>query len=91
MLTKKEIDNIYHMCYQLSPKYAADLSQEIYLILLEMNLSKINELRKKNELLYYTHGIIKNQFASRNSKFYRKIKRFDEKRENIQEDGYIQD
>jgi hypothetical protein len=54
-----------------------DLKQELMLILLEMNCSKLKELKQSNSLLHYVIRIITNMAMSNNSPFFYKYKKSD--------------
>jgi RNA recognition motif-containing protein len=56
-------------------EHIEDLKQEVIIILLGKEEKKIIELSKKNLLLYYTIGVIKNQYHSSSSEFYRKFRK----------------
>jgi hypothetical protein len=89
MLSNQEILEIKKIIYKLcSEKYRDDFEQEIYLIILQLDKNKIKELKEKNEFLPYIYGIIQNQYKSRNSAFYKKYIKWNEKRKDI-EDRYI--
>ena len=60
----------------VSPKYADDLIQEIYLILLEYDREKIIEMYNNKQLNFFLTRIIKNQINSVTSPFYRKYRKF---------------
>lgn len=91
MLSKQEIEEIKKIVYKLcSEKYRDDFEQEIYIIIMEIDKDKIKLLKEKNEFLPYVYGIIQNQWKSKNSNFYKKYKKYDEKRTDI-EDRNIQD
>lgn len=63
-----------------------DLSQDIYLQLLEMSEDKFKILQCGNQLKYYLVGLIKNQIFSCTSPYYYKYKRF--KHEEIDEETF---
>lgn len=60
----------------VSPKYVDDLTQEIYLILLEYDREKIIEMYNNKQLNFFLTRIIKNQINSVTSPFYRKYRKF---------------
>lgn len=53
-----------------------DFVQEIYLILLEYDSDKIIELWKNRQLNYFLVGIIKRQYNSTTSPYYKKYKKY---------------
>lgn len=53
-----------------------DFVQEIYLILLEYDSNKIIELWKNRQLNYFLVGIIKRQYNSTTSPYYKKYKKY---------------
>lgn len=83
----------------VSPKYMDDLVQEIYLILLEYNQTKLQEIYDKGQLNFFLTRIIKNQWCSNTSPFYKKYRKFydmvDGNNEGImidvEDDGYTED
>lgn len=83
----------------VSPKYMDDLVQEIYLILLEYNQTKLQEIYDKGQLNFFLTRIIKNQWCSNTSPFYKKYRKFydliDANNEGImidvEDDGYTDD
>lgn len=84
----------------VSPKYADDFIQEIYLILLEYNQTKLQEIYDKGQLNFFLTRIIKNQWCSNTSPFYKKYRKFydlvDGNNEGIMidvenDDGYTDD
>lgn len=83
----------------VSPKYMDDLVQEIYLILLEYNQTKLQEIYDKGQLNFFLTRIIKNQWCSNTSPFYKKYRKFydliDGNNEGImidvEDDGYTDD
>lgn len=53
-----------------------DFVQEIYLILLEYDSNKIIELWNNRQLNYFLVGIIKRQYNSTTSPYYKKYKKY---------------
>lgn len=53
-----------------------DLTQEIYLLLLEYNSEKIVEMYKKKQLKFFLIGCIQKQYHSVTSPFYKKYKKY---------------
>ena len=60
----------------VSPKYMDDLVQEIYLILLEYNQTKLQELYDNGQINFFLTRIIKNQWCSNTSPFYKKYRKY---------------
>lgn len=60
----------------VNPLYKDDLIQEIYMILLEYNKDKIVEMYEKKQLKFFIVRIIKNQYNSCNSPFFKKYKKY---------------
>lgn len=54
-----------------------DLSQDIYLYLLDMDNKMLNKLYNNNEINFYIIGMVKNNVYSSSSKYYRTYKKFD--------------
>lgn len=83
----------------VSPKYMDDLVQEIYLILLEYNQTKLQKIYDNGQLNFFLTRIIKNQWCSNTSPFYKKYRKFydliDGNNEGImndvEDDGYTDD
>lgn len=53
-----------------------DLTQEIYLILLEYDTEKIEQMYINGQLNFFIVKIINNQYFSANSPFYKKYKKY---------------
>ena len=60
----------------VSPKYMDDLTQEIYLILLEYNQEKLQSIYDKGQLNFFLTRIIKNQYFSKTSPFFKKYRKY---------------
>lgn len=65
--------------------YNNDLAQEVYLILLEYDADKINELIQKKQINFFISRIIMNQVFSSTSDFYRKYVKYDLNKRDITE------
>lgn len=52
-----------------------DLAQEIYLILLEYDHDKLQEMINNNQIKFFISRIITNQYNSKTSIFYKKYKK----------------
>lgn len=63
--------------------YPDDLAQEIYLILLEYDKEKIEEMYNKNQINFFISRIITNQAFSKNSPFYLNYKKWDLNKEEL--------
>jgi hypothetical protein len=66
-------DTCNNICYE--SELRKDLFQEILLIILTYNLQSLLELHSKNQLQYFIIKIIKNNYKSKTSNFYRKYKK----------------
>lgn len=60
----------------VSPKYFDDFVQEIYLILLEYDQEKLEAIYVKGDINFFLTRIIKNQWCSTTSPFYRKYRKY---------------
>lgn len=60
----------------VSPKYMDDLTQEIYLILLEYNQEKLQSIYDKGQFNFFLTRIIKNQYFSNTSPFFKKYRKY---------------
>lgn len=67
--------------------YPDDLAQEIYLILLEYDKDKIEEMYNKNQINFFISRIITNQAFSKNSPFYLNYKKWDLNKEELDFDN----
>ena len=79
ILDELERDNIIRdMCMNMrvSPNDIEDLIQEVYIILLEYSPNKIIELYEKKQLKFFIVGIIRRQYYSNTSPFYKKYKKY---------------
>lgn len=56
--------------------YRDDLIQETYLILLEYNKGKLEEIESKGDTRFFIAKIITNQINSKTSRFYYKYKKY---------------
>ena len=63
--------------------YPDDLAQEIYLILLEYDKEKIEDIYNKNQINFFISRIITNQAFSKNSPFYLNYKKWDLNKEEL--------
>lgn len=60
----------------VSPKYFDDFVQEIYLVLLEYDQEKLEAIYEKGDINFFLTRIIKNQWCSTTSPFYRKYRKY---------------
>lgn len=60
-----------------------DLSQLIYLILLEYDDAKLQDLWENKEIKFFIAAIIRNQYYSKTSTFYRIFRKYKVKAEDI--------
>ena len=67
--------------------YPDDLAQEIYLILLEYDKDKIEDIYNKNQINFFISRIITNQAFSKNSPFYLNYKKWDFNKEELDFDN----
>lgn len=58
-------------------QYLDDLSQDIYIQLLEIEDEKFDMLAKNNQIRYYLVGVCRNNIFSKTSPFYYKYKKYD--------------
>ena len=77
------IENIAHQSLSADLK---DLSQMVYLILLEYDESKLQDLWENNQMNFFLARIIVNQYRSCNSPFYTIFRKF---RTMVDESFYI--
>lgn len=79
ILDELERENIVRdICINMnvSPNDINDLVQEVYVILLEYRAEKIIELYNNKQLKYFLVGILKRQYHSNTSPFYKKYKKY---------------
>jgi hypothetical protein len=60
----------------VAEKYMDDFVQEMYLILLEYDQNKLQEIYDKGQLNFFLTRIIKNQWCSKTSTFYRTYRKY---------------
>lgn len=60
----------------VAEKYFDDFVQEMYLILLEYDQQKLQEIYNKGQLNFFLTRIIKNQWCSKTSTFYTKYRKY---------------
>lgn len=70
---ERMIENIAHRSLDANLK---DLSQMVYIILLEYDEDKIQDLYEHNQMNYFLARIIINQYQSCNSPFYKEFRKF---------------
>lgn len=79
ILDELERENIIRdMCLNMrvSPNDIDDLIQEVYVILLDYKADRIIEMYEKKQLKYFIVGILKRQYHSNTSPFYKKYKKY---------------
>ena len=64
--------------------YKDDLLQETYIILLEYDENKIQEMYENGELKYFISKLLTNQINSKTSRFYYKYKKYNLKKNDEQ-------
>lgn len=79
-VVEKMVQNIAHQT--LSPELK-DLCQMVYLILLEYDESKLQDLWENHQMNFFLARIIINQFRSSNSPFHMTFRRFQERSVDI--------
>lgn len=79
-VVEKMVQNIAHQ--SLSPELK-DLCQMVYLILLEYDESKLQDLWENHQMNFFLARIIINQFRSSNSPFHMTFRRFQERSVDI--------
>ena len=70
----KIVEGLVHD-YMVESDFADDLIQETYMILLDYNQTKLQQLIDKGHIRFYVARIVRNQYFSNTSNFYRKYKR----------------
>jgi hypothetical protein len=79
ILDELERDNIVRdMCVNMrvAQNDIDDLIQEIYVILLEYDRDRLIEIYNRKQLRYFLVGIVKRQYRSCNSPYYKKYKKY---------------
>lgn len=67
----------------IDEQYKDDLIQEVILIVMEYDKEKIEQLYGSNQINFFLVRIIKNQFFSVNSPFYKQYRKFSSLSEEI--------
>lgn len=62
--------------YGVPKTFRDDLVQEIYLILLQYDQQKLNEIKEKNQLRFFIARIIRNQWFSDTSPFFKQYRKY---------------
>lgn len=65
-------------------QHRKDFLQDLYLTLLELPEEQLEELRSSSRLFHYTYGILRNQYWSNNSAFYKKYVDWERRRKDIE-------
>lgn len=71
------IETIAHNL-RVDTDYFDDLVQEIYLIVLEYNNDKLNEIYEKGQIKFWLSRVMMNTWNSRTSRFFKTYKKFEE-------------
>ena len=77
IVANRYVEEIIHSVNGIKRKYFDDLTQEVYLILLQYNQDKLAELISNNEIKYFISKIITNQYHSQTSPFWKKFRKFE--------------
>ena len=64
---------------RVTQNYYLDLVQEIYLIVLDYDNEKLNALMEKKQMNYWLTRVIKNNWNSQTSQFWKKYKKFNQR------------
>lgn len=82
------VQNIAHQSLTADLK---DLTQMVYLILLEYDETKLQDLWDNNQISFFLARIIINQYRSSNSPFHTIYRKFRERSEDIQGKDWLDD
>lgn len=82
------VQNIAHQSLTADLK---DLTQMVYLILLEYDETKLQDLWEHNQMSFFLARIIINQYRSSNSPFHTIYRKFRERSEDIQGKDWLDD
>lgn len=82
------VSNIAHQSLTADLK---DLTQMVYLILLEYDETKLQDLWDNNQISFFLARIIINQYRSSNSPFHTIYRKFRERSEDIQGKDWLDD
>ena len=82
------VQNIAHHSLTADLK---DLTQMVYLILLEYDETKLQDLWDNNQISFFLARIIINQYRSSNSPFHTIYRKFRERSEDIQGKDWLDD
>lgn len=82
------VQNIAHRSLTADLK---DLTQMVYLILLEYDETKLQDLWDNNQISFFLARIIINQYRSSNSPFHTIYRKFRERSEDIQGKDWLDD
>ena len=82
------VQNIAHHSLNADLK---DLTQMVYLILLEYDETKLQDLWDNNQISFFLARIIINQYRSSNSPFHTIYRKFRERSEDIQGKDWLDD
>ena len=87
-MVERMVQNIAHYTLDADLK---DLAQMVYLILLEYDESKLQDLWENEQMGFFLARIIINQYRSSNSPFHTIYRKFREKSEDITGKDWIDD
>lgn len=74
VVTRGYIDNALRL-YAVHASYADDLRQEVALTLLNLDAVRLNDIAEDGKLSAFVTRIVRNQWCSKTSDFYRKYRR----------------
>lgn len=64
--------------YRVHARHADDLRQEVCLILLQLDNERLNEIVNDGKLPHFVTRIVRNQYRSKDSDFYRKYRKYEQ-------------
>jgi hypothetical protein len=73
------IDNALRL-YNVHISHRADLTQEVLIILLEMDNERLNDIYESGKLAHFVTKIIKNQWCSVTSTYYSLYRKYEKKK-----------
>ena len=84
MISNNEIKIVDEMVDKfILKKYRDDFKQELFLIIMNMEINQLQSLIYTNKFGNYVYGILRNQYFSNQSKFYNDFKKWDLMREDF--------
>ena len=86
-MTNEEIEYIEGMVdkFVKDLRYRDDMKQEVLLAMCLQSESRIRQLRENKTMYAFVYGIIRNQYQSSTSPFYKNYKLYDIMRQSIDE------